>query len=336
MTQAVLKTEKLGKVFRDFWLRTRVRAVDDLDLEVRPGEVFGLLGPNGSGKSTTIKMLLGLLFPTDGRVEVFGAPPSDVRTKQRIGYLPEETYLYPFLNARETLEYYGRLFRIPAKERAERVDTLLRMVGLEAAQDRRLGEYSKGMQRRIGLAQALINDPDLLILDEPTNGLDPVGTRQMKDLILALRDRGKTILLSSHLLADVEDVCNRVAILFGGKIHAQGTVDELLTVSDSRLIETDVIRPETIEKISALIASEEEGKSVRSVRAPRQRLETLFLEIVERAREGGQDTSGARSGGALAGFLSGKSEVPQQKSVTESPVSGGGGSGSSELTDSEV
>ncbi|MGE3964932.1 MAG: ABC transporter ATP-binding protein [Planctomycetota bacterium] len=299
--QPVLRIHRLAKVFRDFWLRPRVRAVDGLDLQVEPGEVFGLLGPNGSGKSTTIKIILGLLFPTEGSVEVFGAGPADVGTKQRIGYLPEETYLYPFLDARETLDYYGRLFGLPSRERSERIDTLLEMVGLVGAQHRRIGEYSKGMQRRIGLAQALINDPDFLILDEPTTGLDPVGTRQIKDLILALQERGKTILLSSHLLADVEDVCSRVAILYGGRIHALGSVAELLTVSDSQLIETGPLGEDVVGRVRAVV--EEAGGVVRGVRAPRQRLETLFLEIVERAQRAGTATSGARAGGALAGFL---------------------------------
>ena len=167
---AVIQAVGLTKVFRDFWRRARVRAVHDLDLDVRPGEVFGLLGPNGSGKSTTIKMILGLLYPTRGRVTVFGRAPDDVGIKTRIGYLPEESYLYRFLNARETLDYYGTLFRLDRRDRRRRIEELLEMVGLRSAARRPVGEYSKGMARRIGLAKALINDPDLLILDEPTSG----------------------------------------------------------------------------------------------------------------------------------------------------------------------
>ncbi|MBS3820732.1 MAG: ABC transporter ATP-binding protein, partial [Phycisphaerae bacterium] len=214
--QSVIRTVGLTKVFRDFWLREKVAAVTDLNLEIRPREVFGMLGPNGSGKSTTIKMLLGLLFPTRGRIHIFDHDPTNVRVKSRIGFLPEESDLYPFLDARETLNFYGQLFHVPRRQRRQRIETLLEMVGLSAVAHRRVGEYSKGMQRRIGLAQALINDPDLLILDEPTSGLDPLGTKQFKDVIRTLATRGKTVLLSSHLLADVEDVCDRVTILYGG------------------------------------------------------------------------------------------------------------------------
>ena len=309
-TQPVIETRGLSKVFKDFWMRPRVTAVDALDLSVDPHQVFGLLGPNGSGKSTTIKIILGLLFPTRGRVAVFGKLPTDVITKTRIGYLPEESYLYRFLNARETLEYYGRLFHQDRHTRNKRIDMLLEMVGLEAVQRRPVGEYSKGMQRRIGLAQALINDPDLLILDEPTTGLDPIGTRQIKDLILHLKDRGKTVLLSSHLLADVEDVCDRATILYGGKKRAEGTIDELLTVDHTNVIETDELLPETIAKIERLIEAEE-GKSIRKVDHPRQKLETLFLNIVHQAQTEGVATSGARAGGAMADFLSRDAHMPE-------------------------
>ncbi|MEE8169404.1 MAG: ABC transporter ATP-binding protein, partial [Phycisphaerae bacterium] len=224
----VVECTSLTKVFKDFWGRDKVLAVDRLDLEVRPGEVFGLLGPNGSGKSTTIKILLGLLYPTSGRGRVFGRPPTDTAIKARIGFMPEESYLYRFLNARETLDYYGRLFNLDRTERRKRTSQLIEMVGLKKAARRPVGQYSKGMARRIGLAQALINDPDLLILDEPTTGLDPIGARQIKDVIVELKKRGKTVLLSSHLLADVEDVCDRVSILYGGRVQAMGTVRELL------------------------------------------------------------------------------------------------------------
>ena len=306
----VVETRGLTKVFRDFWMRPRVTAVDHLDLTIEPHQVFGLLGPNGSGKSTTIKMMLGLLFPTRGKIAVFGKRASDVAIRRRIGYLPEESYLYRFLNARETLEYYGRLFHQDRHTRAKRIDMLLEMVGLDAVQRRPIGEYSKGMQRRIGLAQALINDPDLLILDEPTTGLDPIGTRQIKDLILHLKDRGKTVLLSSHLLADVEDVCDRVTVLYGGKKRAQGTVDELLAVEGQSVIETDELSEQTLAKIERLIETEE-GKAIRRVDRPRQKLETLFLNIVHAAQSEGAATSGAKTGGPVAAFLARDAHMPE-------------------------
>jgi len=297
----VIKCAGLTKVFKDFWFRNRVVAVDKVDLDVRRGEVFGLLGPNGSGKSTTIKMILGLLHPTDGRIAVFGHHPREVAIKQNIGYLPEESYLYRFLNARETLEYYGRLFHQNAEQRRHRIDQLLKWVGLEHVARRPVGEFSKGMQRRIGLAQALINDPQLLILDEPTSGLDPIGTRQIKDLIQELARRGKTVLLSSHLLGDVEDVCDRVAIMFGGKIRKHGTVDELLVREELTNIQTQSLSQEEIDELEAVLARR--GHAIERVERPRQRLEQLFLDIVHQAQHEGVAFSGARSGGRLAGFL---------------------------------
>ncbi|MCE9591784.1 MAG: ABC transporter ATP-binding protein [Planctomycetes bacterium] len=308
----VVRCASLSKIFRDFWLRNRVRAVDAIDMDIRQGEVFGLLGPNGSGKSTTIKMMLGLLKPTSGRIAVFGKPPEDVATKKIIGYLPEESYLYRFLNARETLDYYARLFHQGREQRRRRVDMLLEMVGLEAVQRRPVGEYSKGMQRRIGLAQALINDPQLLILDEPTTGLDPIGTRQIKDIIVALAARGKTILLCSHLLADVEDVCDRVSIMYGGKVRAEGTVASLLTRHDTTTLQTETLDDETIRQIKEVLTAR--GKRLTSIEQPRQKLESLFLDIVQRAQAEGLATSGARSDGKLAEFLV-HSEAPEGDAV---------------------
>lgn len=298
---AVVRCVGLTKIFRDFWMRNRVRAVDGINLEVRRGEVFGLLGPNGSGKSTTVKLALGLLHATSGRVFVFDRRPEEVSIKRRIGYLPEESYLYRFLNARETLEYYGRLFFQSRRQRQKRIDMLLDMVGLAAVQRRPVGEYSKGMQRRIGLAQALINDPDLLILDEPTTGMDPIGTRQIKDLIFELAQRGKTVLLCSHLLADVEDVCHRVAIMFGGKIRKEGTVDDLLVQEGRTTIETATLDVATIQQIEQVL--ENHGAHIEKVEQPRQRLEDLFLDIVRKAMSEGAVTSGAQSGGGIAQFL---------------------------------
>src|SRR5687767_11446886 len=226
-------TENLTKVYRDFWGRPKVTALDDLNLTIHRGEVFGLLGPNGSGKSTTIKLLLGLIFPTRGRASILGEPAGSTSINSKIGFLPEESYLYRFLNGEETLRFYGRLFKIPRAELNKRVPYLLDVVGLDAkARKRKLREYSKGMARRIGLAQAMINNPDLILLDEPTTGLDPIGTREMKDLILSLKKEGKTVLLCSHLLADVQDVCDRITILYEGRMRTLGQVKDLLQVRD--------------------------------------------------------------------------------------------------------
>lgn len=298
----VVQTVGLCKTFRDFWRRPRVEAVKDLDLEIRPGEVFGLLGPNGSGKTTTIKLLLGLLYPTRGRISVFGKSPSDVAVKARIGFLPEESYLYRFLVAEETLDFYGRLFRLPRRVRKERIDRLLDMVGLKHEASRRIGEYSKGMARRIGLAQALINDPEFLILDEPTSGLDPLGAKQIKDLIRELGRKGKTILLSSHVLSDVEDVCDRVTILYGGQQRAVGQVNELLRQRDITQITTPALSDATIEQVRALL-DRCESKSILSVTNPRIKLEDYFVKIVKEAQAANIRTSGARAGGELPEFL---------------------------------
>ncbi len=319
----VVQTAGLTKIFKDFWYRNRVKAVDNLDLEIRAGEVFGLLGPNGSGKSTTIKILLGLLYATRGRAAVFGRAPTDVAVKERIGYLPEESYLYRFLNAAETLDYYGRLFQLARPDRRRRVDELLRMVGLERESRRRIGEYSKGMARRIGLAQALINDPDLLILDEPTTGLDPIGTAQIKELIQKLnREHGKTILLSSHLLADVEDVCDRVCILYGGRQQKLGSVRELLSRTELTQITSEKLSPRTIERVKAVIR-EEENKQVLDVAAPEDRLETFFIRVVREAEQTQQKTSGALGGGGVAAFLTERPAKPGGRELIDSLVTAG-------------
>lgn len=290
------------KVFRDFWHRARVRAVNDVDFEVQPGEIFGLLGPNGSGKSTTIKMVLGLLRPTRGRIAVLGRPPDDVRTKARIGYLPEESYLYRFLNARETLDYYGTLFRIRRQDRRRRIEELLEMVGLRGAARRPVGEYSKGMARRIGLAQALINDPDLLILDEPTSGLDPIGSKLVKDIIVRLGQTfKKTILLSSHLLADVEEVCGRVTILYGGRVQTMGRMEDVLARRDMIQLTGERLSEATLREIQELVMRRE---GVRlTIDTPRDRLENLFLRIVQEAHAQRLETAGSAAAGDIAAFL---------------------------------
>jgi ABC-2 type transport system ATP-binding protein len=311
--EVVVSVRGLTKVFKDFWNRPKARAVDNVDFEVRRGEVFGLLGPNGSGKSTTVKLLLGLLHPTKGHIEVFGHSPRHVRTKSRIGYLPEESYLYRYLNSRETLDFFGNLFHLPKNERNNRTEQLLEMVGLGKTMTRVVGEFSKGMQRRIGLAQALINDPDLVILDEPTSCLDPIGCREVKDLILALARRGKTVILCSHLLADVEDVCDRVVIYYGGKIQAMGTLKELLAKPDTLRITTPVLPRETLERVLEIIRHDAATDKVR-VDNPTQNLESYFLDVVQKARQAAAETSGSTSGAHVAAYLRGGGK---EKSATE-------------------
>lgn len=278
-SDVIIETRALSKVYRDFWGRQKVRALKSLDLEVRKGEIFGLLGPNGSGKTTTIKLLLGLLFPTNGKALIFGRESTDVAKNERIGYLPEESYLYKFLNAEETLDFYGRLFDMPADVRKQRVHDLIEMVGLGPAKHRQLKEYSKGMTRRIGLAQALINDPDLLLLDEPTSGLDPIGTREMKDMLIRLREEGKTIVMCSHLLADVQDVCDRIAILHQGELKELGRVDDLLKVEDVTQIRAEGLSGDCQNEIREVI-KKHSGKLI-GMENPTTTLEDLFLRIVQ-------------------------------------------------------
>ena len=269
----------LTKVYKDFWGRRKVHALAGLDLVLEAGEIFGLLGPNGSGKSTTIKLLLGLIFPTAGRAEVLGHPPGMPAVNQRIGYLPEESYLHRFLTGEETIDFYGRLFGLPRRERRRRTAELLDLVGLDArARQRQLKEYSKGMSRRIGLAQALVNNPELLLLDEPTTGLDPIGTREMKDLILRLKGEGKTILLSSHLLADVRDVCDRIGILVRGELVEMGRVRDLLLVRDVFQLRAKDVSAEAADSI--LAAARRAGAEVLSAEHPTTTLEDLFLRVI--------------------------------------------------------
>lgn len=286
-----VETRALSKVYRDFWGRDKVRALDALDLTIHRGEVFGLLGPNGSGKSTTIKLLLGLIFPTAGTASVLGMPAGSTQVNERIGFLPEESYLYRFLSGEETLHFYGRLFKIPRKELKKRVPELLDIVGLDAkARKRKLREYSKGMARRIGLAQAMINNPDLILLDEPTTGLDPIGTREMKDLILSLKAQGKTVLLCSHLLADVQDVCDRVTILFRGRmLQEEIPVRDLLQVRDVTQVETKGLSEQQLAELQGFLARLGGNTTVTH---PTTTLEDLFIKKVrEQTGAGGTYTS---------------------------------------------
>jgi ABC-2 type transport system ATP-binding protein len=284
-----INTQDLSKVYRDFWGRPKVHALVGLNLQLDRGEIFGLLGPNGSGKSTTIKLLLGLIFPTSGQATVLGLKPGTPAANQRLGYLPEESYLHRFLTGDETVDFYGRLFGLPRRERRRRTDELLDLVGLDRrARARQLREYSKGMSRRIGLAQALVNDPELLLLDEPTSGLDPIGTREMKDLILHLKSRGKTILLSSHLLADVQDVCDRIGILDRGQMKKSGHVKDLLMVRDMFQLQAKGVTPQAREAI--LAAARQAGAQIVSAEHPTTTLEDLFLKVV-RAEDKGHGPS---------------------------------------------
>ena len=297
-SEAVL-SENLTKVYKDFWGRDKVRALDDLNLTIHRGEVFGLLGPNGSGKSTTIKLLLGLIFPTRGKAFVLGEPAGSSRINEKIGFLPEESYLYRFLNGEETLHFYGRLFKIPRKELNRRVPELLDIVGLDAkSRKRKLREYSKGMARRIGLAQALINNPDLILLDEPTTGLDPIGTREMKDLILSLKAQGKTVLLCSHLLADVQDVCDRITILYRGKMQTLGHVKDLLQVKNITDIQMRGMSEEQIGQVKQLLT--QMGAADATITHPTTTLEDLFMRVV-RENEGGDGAAKANAEKAAKG-----------------------------------
>lgn len=306
-TDTVIETRALTKVYRDFWGREKVRALKALDLEVNRGEVFGLLGPNGSGKTTTIKLLLGLLFPTEGQALIFGEEATNVFKNERIGYLPEESYLYKFLNAEETLDFYGRLFDMPTDVRKQRIDDLIKLVKIERARKRQLKEYSKGMTRRIGLAQALINDPELVLLDEPTSGLDPIGIREMKDLILQLKDQGKTIVMCSHLLADVQDVCDRIAILHQGELKELDRVDSLLTVEDKTQINASTLSEACQQEVREVIARH--GGEIHSISNPTTTLEELFLSIVaDSDARPGLRSAGAAAASAAAEPVAGKAE----------------------------
>ncbi len=301
-TAPIVEVHGLSKTFRDFWGRSKARAVRGIDFEILPGEVFGLLGPNGSGKSTTIKVLLGLLHATSGSVRVLGKSPRNVAAKHAIGYLPEESYLYHHLTPRETLRFYGKLFSIPGPELAQRTEELLEMVDLAYAAERPVGEFSKGMARRVGLAQALINDPRLVVLDEPTSGLDPIGCRQVKDLMLALAKQGKTIILCSHLLADVEDVCDRIAILYNGEIRARGRVNDLLEQRDRCRLTMPAL---PADRLKTLIGQLREQYALEpSVDHPAMNLEQFFLDVVADAtRESGGGSESGEHELAIPGFL---------------------------------
>lgn len=275
----------------------KLRAVDALNLEVGEGQVFGLLGPNGSGKSTTIKIILGLLEATAGDVRVFGVPSSRVEARRNVGYLPEAPYFYRYLSGRELVRFYARVCGVPKATLKARVDEVISWVGLSGAADRRVGTYSKGMLQRIGLAQALVHDPKLVVLDEPTAGVDPVGSAEMCELIRKLKQQGKTVLITSHLLAQIEDVCDRVAILDRGRLIVEGSLDELVGQRDKQALIVDPLPASELEALRGWLAAR--GHTLNAVEQPRARLDQLFLSKISR--------SGA-PGGASAGV--GSNEVP--------------------------
>ena len=280
MDSYAIRTEGLTKVYKDFWRRKSTSALTNLNLTIERGEIFGLLGPNGSGKTTTVKLLLGLLFPTSGKSWVLGYPSGNLTAKRKIGFLHEESYLYKFLNAEEILDFYAKLFDIQKKERKRRIDALLHEVRLDHVRKRPLSQYSKGMLRRIGLAQAIINDPELVILDEPTSGLDPIGSREMKDLILEFKRQKKTVVLCSHLLADVQDICDRIAIFNKGVLQVTGTVKELLSQNDAIEFVVKNLSDNDIQAVKAFVESR--NGNVLSIDHPSSTLEDLFISIIQR------------------------------------------------------
>jgi ABC-2 type transport system ATP-binding protein len=281
---AVIETQQLTKIYKDFWGRPRHKGLDGLSMSIDAGEVFGLIGPNGSGKTTTFKLLLGLIFPTSGTARLLGKPPTDVGVKARIGFLPEESYLYRWLNADETLDFFGRLFNLDRPTRKKRADELIERFGLSKARKRPIREYSKGMSRRVGFAQCLINDPEVVIMDEPTSGLDPISSRQIKDLILELKSRGKTVLLSSHLLADVQDVCDRICILHQGQTKVYGAVKDILVQRDSLTMTFKGLSDDTRRKIEEIARAD--GARVARSENTLETLEDVFLRTVQESGDG--------------------------------------------------
>ena len=283
MTEPAVVVTGLTKSFPIPFQRRTLVAVRELNLRVESGQVYGLLGPNGSGKSTTLKIILGLVRPTRGRTTIFGRDSREVSSREAVGFLPESPYFYKYLTGAETLRFYGKLCGLRGARLAGRVDELLELVGLTNARDRRLGGYSKGMLQRIGLAQALVHEPRLLVLDEPAAGVDPAGARQIRELILALKKRGVTVLLSSHLLGQVQEICDRVGILAQGVLVREGSMKELLAVANQTEVILENASPLLLEQISALAMSA--GARLVEQRQPQTTLEQLFLEATKRSGE---------------------------------------------------
>lgn len=277
MTTPAVRIENLTKIFPVPLRRQRVTAVRNISFEVRPGEVYGLLGPNGSGKSTTLKILLGLVTPNQGRAMIFGQDSRDYHSRRDVGFLPENPYFYKFLTAAETLRFYGKVCGMGGTLLNKRIDELIHLVGLEDARDRRIGGFSKGMLQRIGLAQALIQDPRLVVLDEPTAGVDPAGSHQIRDLILDLKKRGKTVLLTSHLLEQVQEICDRVGIMARGEMIREGALADLVSVKNQTEFVIENATPEIRSQIEHLLQNS--SAKLLTTRQPQRSLESVFLEL---------------------------------------------------------
>jgi len=277
MPAPAISIRNLKKVYPVPFKRERVIAVKNLSLDVEPGQVYGLLGPNGSGKSTTMKIVLGLVPPTAGSTEIFGRDSSLVESREEVGFLPENPYFYKFLTGQETLHFYGKICGLRGKVLKDRASELLHLVGLEDARDRRLGGYSKGMLQRIGLAQALVQEPRLLVLDEPTAGVDPAGSREIRDLIIDFKSRGITILLCSHLLSQVQEICDRIGILYRGELVREGKLDDLISIENQTELILENTSPELLGEIRALI--EKTNGRVIEMRKPQTTLERFFLDV---------------------------------------------------------
>ncbi len=279
MTTPAIAIRHLTKVFPIPFKRERLVAVRDLSLEVAPGQVYGLLGPNGSGKSTTMKIVLGLISPSGGTTEIFGRDSQVVDSHEEVGFLPENPYFYKYLTGTETLRFYGKLCGLSGGMLRDKTAELLRLVGLESARDRRLGGYSKGMLQRIGLAQALIQDPRLLVLDEPTAGVDPRGSAEIRDLIVGCKDRGITVLLCSHLLGQVQEICDRIGILDRGVLVREGKLEDLISIEDQTEIIFRDAPPELLTDIQDLVNRSYPQVRVLETRKPQTTLERYFLEV---------------------------------------------------------
>lgn len=279
-TPPAVTVESLTKVFKAGLGKPAFVAVNDLSLTVQAGEVYGLIGPNGSGKSTTMKAILGLLAPTRGRTTIFGQPSSEVASRRDVGFLPENPYFYKHLNGLETLLFYGRLCRMRGRDLQDRAREMLALTGLEDAADRRVSGYSKGMLQRLGLAQALLHRPRLIVLDEPTAGVDPAGSRKIRDLVLGFKDQGITVLVTSHLLEQMQEVCDRVGIMAHGRMMREGRVDDLIAVENHTELVLADASPELLAEIRALVGRHGPARLLSSGH-PRTTLERLFLEATE-------------------------------------------------------